>query len=127
MLCLIFVKNNLFITLIKFSTFMGKKRKSLRYCRNYLRLHFIIIIKTLYYHSTTINYYYNYNKNNFYYPNSTSSLNNNNFNLIVFKSLSFLCSKINYILLTIYRILYLLCFKNYKKILKPYDLKNKQI
>lgn len=132
MLCFVFVKHNLIITLIKFFMFMGKKRKSLRYCRNYLRLHFIIIIKTLYYHHSTINYYYyNYNKNNFYNSTFSSNFknnNNNNFNLIVLNNLSYFCCKIINLLLKIYRIFYIICFKNYKKILKPYVLlNNKQI
>lgn len=125
MLCLLFEKTNLFLTFTKFSMFMGKKRKSLRYCRNYLRLHFIIIIKTLYYH-----HYYCYYSNN--YSNKTTNVTtSNNYSKFIAatNSLRFLCSNTftnknncyynNHNLLTIYRILHLYCFKNYKKILKP--------
>lgn len=122
MLCFLFEKNNLFVTFTKFSMFMGKKRKFLRYCRNYLRLHFIIIIKTLYYH----HYYYSHSQS----KTTTSTSTTNNSNLIVIKSLRFLCCNNfnnNNNLLTIYRILYLYCFKNYKKILKPSTFRWSQI
>lgn len=48
------IKHNKFPRNLRYFLFMGKKRKSLRHYRNYLRLHFIII-KTLYsyYHLIT--------------------------------------------------------------------------
>lgn len=83
----------------KFSMFMGKKRKSLRYyCRNYLRLHFIII-KTL--------YYTNFNYSTIYQISKKSITNFGSFSV------------------TIYTILFFYKYKNYKKILKPLLSQNK--
>lgn len=92
-----FSKLLLYTSIFTISMFMGKKRKSLRYCRNYLRLHFIIIIKKLNY-----------------------LLCSASFILICIKINKKLYEIFCLRLLTIERILLLLCcFKNYKKILKP--------
>ena len=95
-------------TFITISMFMGKKRKSLRYCRNYLRLHFIIIIKKLNYHLCYSNKFPCYLTSDTFIPNCKKI--NKKFYEYYF------CLR----LLTIERILYFLCCcKNYKKILKP--------
>lgn len=119
MLCYRLEKNISFLKSKKILMFMGKKRKSLRYCRNYLRLHFIIIIKTLCYP-----YNYFYSATNFSTSQKTDSSH-----LVAKKSLCFLCCNTfnKYNFFKNRRILYWCCFKSYKKILKPLTFRWSQI